>query len=177
MAKAKTKTPNKKADRKSLASALAEAEASSSAAAPAKETEERHPLDLYEVPARMGRPPTVREKLEHNMKAFLHLMEMKPALEWVAAHFNCDAETISRFVKDKFGCTFVELRAQKMNKWRSALFNVMMDEAINKRTTAVLIFAAKNVNKWENEPERDPEQQEDHDLEFFDPGDPPKEPA
>ncbi len=131
------------------------------------------PLELYPVPPRMGRPPTKREFLEHNIKAFEHIMQMKPALEWVAAHFFCDAETISRFVKDKWGCTFVELRQQKLNRWRSALFNVTMDEAINKRNTAVLIFANKNILKWENQPERDPEQQEDIDLEFFDPNDPP----
>ncbi len=128
------------------------------------------PLDLYPCPSKMGRPPTKREFIEHNIKAFDHIMEMKPALEWVAAHFACDAETISRFVKDKYGCTFVELRNQKLNKWRHALFNVTMDEAINKRTPAVLIFANKNVLKWQNEPEQDPEQQEDHEVEFFDPG-------
>lgn len=129
-------------------------------------------LDVIQPPpTKMGRPPTKRELLDHNAKVFEHLMEMRPHLEWVADHFGCDADTISRFVKDRYGSTFAEYRNKVNNKYRHMLFNTMMDEAINKRQIAALIFASKNLLKWQNQPDEDPEQQEDVELEFVDPGD------
>jgi hypothetical protein len=139
----------------------------------AKPDKEKVSLDIIQPPPnKMGRPPSKMELLEHNVKVFEHLMEMRPHLEWVAAHFGCDADTIAKFVKLKWGCTFSEFRNKVNNKYRYMLFNTMMDEALNKRQIAALIFASKNLLKWQNHPDEDPEMQEDVDLEFVDPGDP-----
>ncbi len=132
---------------------------------------EKVSLDIIQPPpTKMGRPPTKRELLEHNVKVFEHLMQMRPNLEWVADHFSCDADTISGFVRDRYGCTFSEFRNKAQNKYRYMLFNTMMDEAIVKRNTSALIFSAKNLLKWQNHPDEDMEQAEDVELEFIDPG-------
>ena len=128
-----------------------------------------------QTPKVMGRPPTQMEVLEANKPQFEKLMEKFMNLEWMADFYQVSADTVSRFVKKHWNCTFAELRNKKMLPLRASLNNAMFEEAVVKRNHIMMIYVSKNINKWQNNPEPSPEQQDDIELEFVDPSEPPSE--
>lgn len=71
-----------------------------------------------------------------------------PTLENTAIFFDTDTQTIEELIKKEYGLNFREFREQNVQRTRHTLVQVALDEALNKRTPALLIFALKNIAKW-----------------------------
>jgi AraC-like DNA-binding protein len=75
------------------------------------------------------------------------LMRLKPSLEDTAAFFNVSTKTIERYIKMKWGQTFVPFREERMVQTRLELRRELHRQAL-KGNTAALIFALKNFDEF-----------------------------
>lgn len=114
---------------------------------------------------KMGRPATKFEVLKSRDKELRMLMQRKCPLEWVAAFFECDADTLAKYIRKQYNSTFTEFRDKMMLPVRLSLMEKAVDMAKSGDRT-MLIFTLKNYCGWSDNVKVAESQQEDHDLEF-----------
>ena len=121
---------------------------------------------------------------EAKLKSF---MRLKPTLEHTASFFDCNENTIVRFIKKNFNQTFFGFRDRQMNNTRHALVQKAISEALGTSevkdkegkivvkakavNTTMLIFSLKNLGDWSDKTEIDHGLKADN-LLFIDPDDP-----
>jgi hypothetical protein len=112
-----------------------------------------HRCGLHPAGKKMGRPKIEDTWVSH--KGEPRFFEMLQSLlsfganeAEIAAHFECSIETICNACKRKYGTTFLEQLEQKKPVVKLSIRRALLDEAVNRRNTAALIFAAKNLLGW-----------------------------
>lgn len=99
-----------------------------------------------------GRPRKMTEETERQLAA---LCRMKPTLMDCAYYLDVHPNTIEKYLKAKYDCSFSEFRDKHMVHTRFSLIRTAIKKAENGDNT-MLIFSLKNLCGWadKNEPER-----------------------
>ncbi len=84
------------------------------------------------------------KKIEIDERQLESLMRLSPNLEDTANFFNCSADTIERFIKDKYQCKFAEFRDKKAVQTRMSIKRKMIEKALSGDNT-MLIWLSKNM--------------------------------
>lgn len=109
--------------------------------------------------AKMGRP-----RIQIDDKKFRELLQLRPKLEWIAAYYECNPDTIRLYCTQKHGLTFSQLRDKMSFGVRMSLLQKAISEA-HRGNSALLIFSLKNMCGWSDEPSNFDEDG-DHELVF-----------
>ena len=70
-----------------------------------------------------------------------------------ANEFDCSEDTIVRFIKSKWGMNYAEFSKKRQGKVRIKLRQKMLQLALEKGNTALLIWCSKNMLGWSDSPE------------------------
>lgn len=99
--------------------------------------------------AKMGRP-----KIDIDEHQLCSLLRLRPTIDDCAAFFECSNSKIEKFIKERYGVTFSELRDQKMVHTRFMLVRKALEKA-EKGDNVLLIFCLKNLCGWKDRYEAD----------------------
>ena len=91
-----------------------------------------------------------------DMEQLAALCRLKPTQADCAAFFKVSPDTIDRRIKQATGLTFAEFRDQNLVHTRFSLIRKALKKAEN-GDNVMLIFCLKNLCKWSDKGEADPE--------------------
>lgn len=97
----------------------------------------------------MGRPVKMDAEKDRQLRAILRL---KPTREDCAAFLDVHPDTIDKYIKRKYKCTYSEFREQNMVHTRFMLIRKALKKAEN-GDNCMLIFCLKNLCGWQDKVE------------------------
>ena len=103
----------------------------------------------------MARPTKFTEEKDKQLKA---IMRLKPTMKDCAAFLDVHPDSVEKYIKKTYNCSFSEFREQNMVHTRFMLIRTAIKKAENGDNT-MLIFCLKNLCGWRDNPE--PEVRED----------------
>lgn len=96
----------------------------------------------------MGRPPTMDGKMIELLDVLcMHNHELEDCAELMRVH----SSTITKWIKRVHNLTFSEYRNKKMAHTRNKLLKIIL-KACETGNTAMIIFTAKNLLGWSDQP-------------------------
>lgn len=96
------------------------------------------PTETNPPSPKMGRP-----KKEIDDRLFDQLIQLPLIKSDIGHAFNCSEDTLERYVKARFECTFAELQAQKRQNFKRNILAKQLEMAM-KGNVALLIWLGKN---------------------------------
>lgn len=85
--------------------------------------------------------PTGRPRIEIDVGQFNKLCELQCTEEEIAGFFECSVDTIERWCKRTFGCSFADVFKQKATRGRIALRRMQLKHA--EKNASMAIFLGK----------------------------------
>lgn len=93
-----------------------------------------------------GKKRKVKNKIPENSEDTIkRLLQIHCTIQEVAAFFEVDLDTVTKFCKNKFGITFNELSQRYQGQGKISLRRELWRNAIEKKDLKAQIFLAKNV--------------------------------
>jgi len=93
----------------------------------------------------MGRPRIELEEISvDGWKLLDSLIIWSAHSEYIAEQLGISEDTLSKRIKEKFGCTFTEYRNKMKEKIRINILKAQYDLAVDKQNPTMLIWLGKN---------------------------------
>lgn len=80
-------------------------------------------------------------------KDLMGICRLGASLEDAANFFECTPETIHKYIKNKFGTTFLRFRDEQLSHTKMDLVQSALRQA-KEGNTALMIFCLKNIARW-----------------------------